>query len=329
MCCCLRLRRVLPFQRSAGLGKVEGVKDVWIGRYEIHRVVDDESRRFLPFIHAHGECECDLKLRDILRVDFRKLTIAGAREVLRGHGPLTIIRWGGSNRRDDTARRGISRRNPQHRTWMRSGHPAPVPLSSSELRSAPSRNASELMNSPETAIPIPRFQKQLQDRAATGGWPEAMELEASLEISIAPEHFVAPSDLRSPTEHEKAKLLLCIPRRGRLTDGVVRLFGPAQGSELCSPSRAVALKQARSIVSEASFSTELYARGKTTGLFNSELLQQANDELTSARETLRGNDEVVALVDAAQSGIQSGNSVNLRALADELRNLERANGLCP
>jgi hypothetical protein len=91
----------------------------------------------------------------------------------------------------------------------------------------------------------------------------------------------------------------------------------------------VALKQARSIVSEASFSTELYAGGKTTGLFNSELLQQAYDDLTSARTTLRGNDEAVALVDGAQSGIQSGDSALLGALADKLLNLERANGLCP
>ena len=105
-------------------------------------------------------------------------------------------------------------------------------------------------------------------------------------------------------------------------------FGPAQGSELCSPSRLVALKQARSIVSEASFSTELYARGKTTSLFNSELLQQANDELASARKTLGDNDEAVALVDAAQSEIQ-GNGTQLRALADEFLNLERANELCP
>jgi hypothetical protein len=106
-------------------------------------------------------------------------------------------------------------------------------------------------------------------------------------------------------------------------------FGPAHASQLCSPSRLVAIKQARSIVAEASFSTELYARGRTTGLFNSELLQQANDELTSARKTLRGDDEAVALVDAAQSGIQTGNSAYLRGLADELLNLERANGLCP
>jgi hypothetical protein len=106
-------------------------------------------------------------------------------------------------------------------------------------------------------------------------------------------------------------------------------FGPAQASHLCSPSTLVALKQARSIVAEASFSTELYARGKTTTLFNDELLQQANDELTSARKTLEDNDEAVALVDAAQSEFQSGNIARLRALADELLNLEHANERCP
>jgi hypothetical protein len=90
----------------------------------------------------------------------------------------------------------------------------------------------------------------------------------------------------------------------------------------------VALKQARSIVSEASFSTELYARGKTNSLFNNELLQQANDELTNARKALEHNDEAVALVDAAQSEIQ-GNGTQLRALADEFLNLERANERCP
>jgi hypothetical protein len=106
-------------------------------------------------------------------------------------------------------------------------------------------------------------------------------------------------------------------------------FGPAHASQLCSSSRLVALKQARSIVSEASFSTELYARGKTTSLFNNELLLQANDELTSARTTLEDNDEAVALVDAAQSEIQSGNNAHLRALADEFLNLEHANERCP
>jgi hypothetical protein len=105
-------------------------------------------------------------------------------------------------------------------------------------------------------------------------------------------------------------------------------FGPAQGSELCSPSKLLALKQARSIVSEASFSTELHALGKTTSRFNSELLQQANDELTSAHKTLQGDDEAVALVDAAQSEIQR-NGTQLRALSDKFLNLERANERCP
>jgi len=106
-------------------------------------------------------------------------------------------------------------------------------------------------------------------------------------------------------------------------------FGPAQASQLCSPSRLVALKQARSIVAEAGFSTELYARGKTTTLFNDELLQQANDELTSVRKTLEDNDEAVALVDAAQSEIQSGNIARLRALIGDLLNLEHGNERCP
>jgi hypothetical protein len=106
-------------------------------------------------------------------------------------------------------------------------------------------------------------------------------------------------------------------------------FGPAQASQLCSPSRLVALKQARSIVAEAGFSTELYARGKTTTLFNDELLQQANDELTSVRKTLEDNDEAVALVDAAQSEIQSGNIARLRALTGDLLNLEHGNERCP
>jgi hypothetical protein len=105
-------------------------------------------------------------------------------------------------------------------------------------------------------------------------------------------------------------------------------FGSAHASRLCSSSRLVAIKQARSLVAEASLSTDLYARGKTTSRFNSELLQQANDELTSAHKTLQGDDEAVALVDAAQSEIQ-GNGTQLPALADEFLNLERANELCP
>jgi hypothetical protein len=64
-------------------------------------------------------------------------------------------------------------------------------------------------------------------------------------------------------------------------------------------------------------------------VFNNELLQQANDELASARKTLEDNDEAVALVDAAQSEIQSGNNAHLRALADKLLNLEHANERCP
>ena len=158
-----------------------------------------------------------------------------------------------------------------------------------------------------------------------------MELEAPLEISIRARAFcrtIRPSI----TNRESMKRPSCsFAYRGAavLLMAWTACFGPAHASQLCSPSRLVAIKQARSIVAEASFSTELYARGQTTGLFNSELLQQANDELTSARKTLRGDDEAVALVDAAQSGIQTGNSAHLRGLADELLNLERANGLCP
>ena len=186
------------------------------------------------------------------------------------------------------------------------------------------------MNSPETATAIPRFQKQLQDRAAIGG------LAGGYGTRGSPGNFYSRPSILSHHQTFDHQPSMKRPSCSFAYRGAAVLlmawsacFGPAQGSELCSPSRLVAIKQARSIVAEASFSTELYARGKTTGLFNSELLQQANDELTSARKTLRGDDEAVALVDAAQSGIQTGNSAHLRALADELLNLERANGLCP
>jgi uncharacterized protein HemX len=111
---------------------------------------------------------------------------------------------------------------------------------------------------------------------------------------------------------------------------VASLIAPAaaEGGGSCSTAQLVAIKKSRSLVAEADFSAELYERGKTTSRFNRELLKQANDELESARKSLQGNDEAIALIDAAQSQVQSGNGVSLRAIADKLIALERANGQC-
>jgi hypothetical protein len=173
------------------------------------------------------------------------------------------------------------------------------------------------------------FQKQLQDRAAIGGLASGYGTRGSpgnfySRLSILSHHQT------SITQPSMKKPSCSFAYRGAaiLLMAWSACFGPAQGSELCSPSKLVALKQARSIVSEASFSTELYALGKTNSLFNNELLKQANDELTNARKALENNDEAVALVDAAQSEIQ-GNGTQLGALADEFFTLERANERCP
>ena len=102
---------------------------------------------------------------------------------------------------------------------------------------------------------------------------------------------------------------------------------PASGS--CSASQLMAIKQARSVVAETAYAAELHAAGRTTSTFNDELLQQADDELTSARRDLQGNEQASSLIDAAHAQIKSGNGADLRALADELLALERADEQCP
>jgi hypothetical protein len=91
-----------------------------------------------------------------------------------------------------------------------------------------------------------------------------------------------------------------------------------------STAELLAIKQVRSLLAEAAFSAELCARNKATGQFTRSLLVQAKEELESAKKSLKDDDKASPLIEQAQEAMRSGDSSQLRAIANEFLALERA-----
>jgi hypothetical protein len=86
-----RLWFVTPLHRRSRLRQVKGVKDVWVGSDDLHRVVDDERGGLVPLQYTRRERPGRLELLDVLRVDLVQPTVSGTRLVLSGHDPLIVI----------------------------------------------------------------------------------------------------------------------------------------------------------------------------------------------------------------------------------------------
>jgi hypothetical protein len=92
-------RLINPFGRSAGLLQVERIEDVGEGRNEVHRVADDERRRFVSCGNACGECRRRFQLVDVRQIDFIETAEARIRVILLYGEPLPVfIRGRGEGR---------------------------------------------------------------------------------------------------------------------------------------------------------------------------------------------------------------------------------------
>ena len=85
------LRFEVPLRRRARLRQIERVENVWKRRDDIHRVVDDERRRFFAAIAGHRERPRHSEVRGIGSVDLIESGEACRRVVLRRHDPLTVL----------------------------------------------------------------------------------------------------------------------------------------------------------------------------------------------------------------------------------------------
>ena len=86
-----RLRLVHPLQRRAGLGEVERVDVVRVGRDDVHRLTVDDRGRLVAAVDAGREGEGDLEVLRVAGVDLVELGVAGGGVVLRRHQPAAVI----------------------------------------------------------------------------------------------------------------------------------------------------------------------------------------------------------------------------------------------
>src|SRR5204862_737647 len=71
--------------------QVERVQEIRERRDDVHRVVDDERRRFLSAIYAERESEGDTQRGGIRRIDLTELAVTATGVVLRGASPLSVV----------------------------------------------------------------------------------------------------------------------------------------------------------------------------------------------------------------------------------------------
>src|SRR5256885_9209134 len=85
-------RLKFPFDRGAWLSQVERVESIWVWRYDVHRVVDNDGSGLVTSQETGGESPCQLEALHIGGVDLIKGAVTCARVILGGHQPLAVIR---------------------------------------------------------------------------------------------------------------------------------------------------------------------------------------------------------------------------------------------
>ena len=85
------LRRVLPLDRRALLGEVEGKHVIRVRGDDVHRVVDDERLALVAPERPGGEGPDLLELRDVRGVDLVQAAVAGRGVVLPGDDPNAVV----------------------------------------------------------------------------------------------------------------------------------------------------------------------------------------------------------------------------------------------
>jgi hypothetical protein len=101
------------------------------------------------------------------------------------------------------------------------------------------------------------------------------------------------------------------------------------GPQRCLSRRnLLALKESRSVIAEAALGTQLFADGRSTSTFTNTLLDEARDELQSARNSLADLAKVSHLIDSALAGISAQNAASLRDISAQLLAMEQANEQC-
>ena len=80
------------FIGAPALGQVQRIKAVGEGSHNVHRVVNDERRRFVSARHAGRKRERKLQVFYVSRINLIERAESRARVILRWTSPLPIIR---------------------------------------------------------------------------------------------------------------------------------------------------------------------------------------------------------------------------------------------
>jgi putative membrane protein len=101
------------------------------------------------------------------------------------------------------------------------------------------------------------------------------------------------------------------------------------GQQRClSRGDLLAVKDSRSVIAEAALGIQLFVDGRSTSTFTNTLLNEAKDELQSARGRLAGLAEASHLIDLAVSNISGRSAGPLRDISAQLLAMEHANEQC-
>jgi putative membrane protein len=101
------------------------------------------------------------------------------------------------------------------------------------------------------------------------------------------------------------------------------------GQQRClSREDLLALKDSRSVIAEAALGTQLFADSRSTSTFTNTLLDEARDELQSARSSLADLARASHLIDSALTDISAQNAASLRDISAQLLAMEHANEQC-
>jgi hypothetical protein len=95
-----------------------------------------------------------------------------------------------------------------------------------------------------------------------------------------------------------------------------------------SRSELLALKDSRSVVAEATLGAELFAEGRTTNTFVATLMEEAADQLDSAKASLRDRQQLTRLLDEALGKLASREAAPLRDISVQLLSIEQSNEQC-
>jgi hypothetical protein len=85
-------RTILPLQRVALPGEVEGVEHVRVRRDDVHRVVDHERLTLVPTQHPGREGPHRAQAARVGARDLPQVAVARGRVVLARHGPVAALR---------------------------------------------------------------------------------------------------------------------------------------------------------------------------------------------------------------------------------------------